>query len=132
LTIHRANHDDVANAIAGAVVGVAVAQGGAAGWLEYLRRECVKAGVSFSRASVDMDDIRAAGPDFNWSMSSEPLHNVFVPAPLVPGTPGIRYLEGRPYIQATRSQAKAYLQHPAYRELNGELAKVLGNEEHTA
>jgi hypothetical protein len=31
-------HDDMANAIAGAVVGMAISRGGAEGWLEYMRR----------------------------------------------------------------------------------------------
>jgi hypothetical protein len=50
-------NDDVANAVAGAVVSAAISQSYADNWIEFMRRECVRAGV-------DRDDISA--PDPSW------------------------------------------------------------------
>jgi hypothetical protein len=59
-------HDDLANAICGAMTGVAIQQGGAAGWLEFMRRLTVEAG------GTDTDPIRPSGPDFGFSFATEP------------------------------------------------------------
>jgi hypothetical protein len=57
----RGGHDDVINAAALALVGAALApKSSADNWIEYLRRECVRAGV-------DRDDISA--PDPSWGFS---------------------------------------------------------------
>ncbi|MBR0937301.1 hypothetical protein [Bradyrhizobium jicamae] len=61
-------HDDVINAAAIALVGAALApQGAAWGWLEYMRRECIKAGLDPDRLpNTDYDDVRAPAPDWGW------------------------------------------------------------------
>jgi hypothetical protein len=125
-------HDDLANAIAGAVIGAAISQGGAEGWIAYYKNLSEQAGLGFSRNGVDMDDFRAAGPQFGWNLSSEPLHRVFLPPALVRGTPDVRWIENRPYVPATRNEAKEHLRHPAWRALNIELARELGIEEEEA
>ena len=54
-------HDDIANVIAGAVVGTAISQGGPDGWIEFMRRQV-------ERGTTDFDDVRpSAAPEFGWS-----------------------------------------------------------------
>ena len=56
-------HDDLANVIAGAVVGTAISQGGAEGWIEFYRR-------LNERNNLDRDDVRASGPpEFGFRLS---------------------------------------------------------------
>jgi hypothetical protein len=90
-------------------------------WLEYMRRRCEAEGVTLP-SGTDTDLVRVPG---GWNFSSEPLHNIYLPVSLVPGTPGVRFHGGQAYIQVTRSEAKQYLSRPAIAELNRELAQQL-------
>ncbi len=54
-------HDDVANVIAGSVVGTAIPQGGADGWIEYLRRENLRYGTDYNSVRPSQR------PDFGWT-----------------------------------------------------------------
>jgi hypothetical protein len=122
----RSGSDDISNAVAGAVVTVGIRKNSSAdNWLEYMRRQ-VEEPWRF-RGNTDFDDARPAGPAFNWSMTnaSEPLFNVVLPESLVPGQAGVRYAEGKPYIQATRREAKSWLKRPAVAALNETLAAEL-------
>jgi hypothetical protein len=54
-------HDDIANVVAGAVVGTAISQGGPEGWIEFMRRQAERAGTEY-------DDIRpSTAPEFGFS-----------------------------------------------------------------
>jgi hypothetical protein len=87
-----------------------------------------------NRRSTDFDDVMASGPQFNWSMTGEPLLDVFLPQVLAEGMHGVRYLGGQPYIQVTSSEAKDWLRRPAVAALNQTLLSKLGltNEEPAA
>jgi hypothetical protein len=104
--------DDLANAIAGAVVGTAISQGGPAGWIEYYRRISEKA-------------TPASGSD---------RVRVHVPAELaistVYGISGTAYgieigSDGRRTVMMSRDDAKALVCSPipssSWREVNPEL-----------
>jgi hypothetical protein len=114
-------HDDLVLALAIAVWRAMRPVIGAEAFLECMRRQV----EGLSRHNVDFDDFRAAGPQFNWQMTSEPLHKIFLPPTLVHGTPDVRWIEGRPYIQVTRNEAKEHLRHPAWLALNPELCREL-------
>jgi hypothetical protein len=62
----RGGHDDLINAAALALVGAALApKSSADNWIEFMRRECVRAGV-------DRDDIQAPDPSWGFSFGSQP------------------------------------------------------------
>jgi len=117
-------HDDLVLALAIAVWRAMRPITGAEAFLEVMRRQVEEP----NRYNTDMDPIRPAGDPFNFSFSTEPLHDVFIPRVLAAGLRGVRYLEGRPYIQVTRNEAKEHLRHPAWLALNIDLAKTLGKE----
>jgi hypothetical protein len=114
--------EDSANAVAGVILLLSGPQSSADNWIEYARR-CAE--EPWRRGNVDTDDIRARGGEFNWSFSSEQLFDLYLPEQLVPGQAGARFMEGRPYIQLTRAQAKAWLSRPAIAALNEALAREL-------
>jgi hypothetical protein len=68
-------HDDLANVIAGAVVGTAIQLNHAENWIEYYRR----LNEEPNRFTCDLDDIRASGPAFGFSFSSGPLVKLVLP-----------------------------------------------------
>lgn len=74
--------DDVSNAIAGALVMSATPVSSADGWLEYLRREAVAAGI-------EQDSIRASGPQFGYAIGPakqpEPLYTLTMPQAVLNG-----------------------------------------------
>jgi len=127
-------HDDIANVIAGAVVGTAIPQGGAEGWIEYYRRLSVQAGI-------EHDDFRACGPEFGFSFSAEPLIKVTLPpGPIADG--GVAYAPraGRlvarrigtdAIVEVGRADAAALLKHQAWRNTNPDLARELLGESDT-
>jgi hypothetical protein len=127
-------HDDLVLALAIAVWLAVRPLSGAEGWCRlyeaWSRGERYGGGIS--RANTDFDPIRPAGDPFNFSFSTEPLVNVFVPPVLASGMRGTRFLEGQAYLQLTQSEAKEQLRHPAWLALNIELAKTLGITEETA
>jgi hypothetical protein len=53
---------------------------------------------------------------------------LFVPPVLASGMTGVCYMEGKPYIQVTRAEAKDRLLHPAWRALNAALKELLGED----
>jgi hypothetical protein len=122
-------HDDVANAIAGAVCGAAIATGGAEGWIEYYRR--LSEGHNLN---TDVDDIRA--PSFGYSFSSETWTTLEVPAVIAAGgfvryagaDYGLRRFGTRATVDLTRAGAIELLKHPVWRELNKALANELIGE----
>jgi hypothetical protein len=120
------HHDDVSLVVAGCLVSLAMPITGAEAFIEFYRRQ-VEEPWRF-RHSTDYDDIRTAGPEFNWNMSDEPLVNLFVPPVLASGMTGVCYMEGKPYIQVTRAEAKDRLLHPAWRALNAALKELLGED----
>jgi hypothetical protein len=122
-------HDDIANAVAGVICGTAMAQGGAEGWIEYLRR--LNAG-----RHTDMDPARPSGPKFGFDISPPVLVSVRVPPGPVAGEGGMN-IHGRWHgfrhngheviVEVARSDARELLQHPAWRACNEDLAQeILG------
>ena len=122
-------HDDLANAIAGAVVGTSIAQGGAEGWIEYLRRQVEHA---------DLDSVRPAGPEFGYEISPLPLVSITVPQAVA--NEGAMTINGRLYgfrrigteaiVEVRRTDAAWLLSRsPPWRDLNSVLAAELLNEE---
>jgi hypothetical protein len=118
-------HDDLVLALAVAIWCALRQRTGSESWDEYLddwSKRRPAAGVA------DTDPVRASGPPFGWNLrnANEPLHKVWWPETLVPGTPDIRYSENKPYKPCTRSEAKYYLSRPAIAALNEALARELG------
>jgi hypothetical protein len=129
-----AGHDDLSNVIAGAVVGTAIAKGGAEGWIEYYRR------LSVGHLSTDFDSIRAPGPEFGFSLAAEPLVSVIVPEPIASGgfvrashggtEYGTRRLGSQVIAEMRSDDAREILRNPSWRSLNLALARELvGAEE---
>ena len=103
------------NAAALALCSAALApRSSAAGWLEYYRR--LNEG-SFNRSGVDTDGARAAGPEFGWAFSADPLVTIRVPEH-ARGAYGASF-------EIARSQAKGFLCNSTWREANPELARKL-------
>jgi len=120
----RGQHDDVAMVVAGCLVALSQEVTGAEAFIEHYRR-MVEEPWRFARFNSDHDPVRPTGDPFDYSFNAEPLHDVFLPAPLSPGWAGVRYSEGKPYVQATRSEARAWLSRPAVAALNAELCRKL-------
>lgn len=125
--------DDVSNAIAGALVMSATPVNSADGWIEYLRRKAVAAGI-------ERDDIRASGPQFGFEIGPakppEPLFKLIMPKPVESGggrlgivVDGVRHgprFEGdRAYIEVPRDHAVHLLGSPIWAADNPTLAKEL-------
>jgi hypothetical protein len=130
-------HDDIANVIAGAVCGTAIAQGGAAGWVEWMRWQVE--GVPPGRGGrslpswIDVDDIRPS-VEHGWNFTSEPLVKVFVPQNVtgfVNGRPVSHRIEGKLAVEMTWDQAKERLKHHQWAILNEELVERLSMENNT-
>src|SRR5215475_10150319 len=85
----RGQHDDVSMVVAGVLVALSTELRGPEAALEFYRR-MVEEPRRF-RGNTDHDDVRAPGPEFGWNMTSEPLFDVYLPAPLVPGQAGVRF-----------------------------------------
>jgi hypothetical protein len=119
------HHDDVCLVVAGCLVALATPVTGAEAFLEVMRRRIEEPW----RGNCDLDDIRAAGDSFSWRFSSEPLVDIWVPAPLVQGMAGTRFVGDRAFIQKTRGEARQILlSQLAWRALNEELATELLGE----
>jgi hypothetical protein len=110
----QGHHDDISNTVAGLLCLLSTDLRGAAGWLEYYRRLTE---ASFNRSGVDMDGARAAGPEFGWAFSAEPLVTINVPE-------HARGAYGSAF-EIVRSQAKAFLCNSTWREVNPDLAREL-------
>ncbi len=133
----RGGHDDIINAAALALVGVAAQpNNSAANWIEYLRREAVRAGI-------EVDDIRAAGPQFGFEIGPakqpEPLFKLWMPKPVENGggRGGVmadhkkwmpRYEGERAYLDVPRAAAIELLEHPLWLDDNKTVARDLGRE----
>jgi hypothetical protein len=116
-------HDDLVLALSVAVWCALRQRTGSESWDEYLddwskRRHA---------AVADMDDIRAPGGEFNWSLTkaSEPLHKVWWPPTLVAGSSDIRFEGDQPYKPCTKKEARYYLGQPAIAALNEALQREL-------
>jgi hypothetical protein len=125
-------NDDVANAVAGVVVGTAIFQGGAEGWLEFMRRQV----EGPNRQNTDLDEIRASGPEFGFNFSAEPLVAVTVPDAVASegfviargARFGTRRIGTQVVAEMTRLDAADLLQHPVWRGLNESLGQeILGD-----
>jgi hypothetical protein len=125
-------NDDVINAVAGAVVGTAISQGGAEAWIEFYRRLNERA----NRFNTDMDAIRPAGPEFDFSFSSEPFIKIIIPEAAADGLVygrsgqmyGTRRFGTQVFAEMRRADAADLLKaNPVWRELNANLAReILG------
>jgi hypothetical protein len=126
-------HDDVAVTIAGCLVTLSQELIGATAWLEYMRRECVKAGVSFNRNGVDMDPFRPAGPAFGFDLNPAPLVSIKVPSPIAAEgrLPRTRRIGTQVVAEMTRREAAGWLSNPVWRSLNPELVRELGMNDDT-
>jgi hypothetical protein len=117
-------HDDLANAIAGAVCGAAIAVGGAEGWLEYMRRASEQ---HLASLGTDRDDVMPP-PNFGFSFSSgEAWLTLAVPDVIaregsvlrVGGNDyGFRWFGTRATVDISRKHAAELLKNPAWRSLN--------------
>ena len=124
--------DDVSNSIAGALVMLAEPASGAENWIEFYRRQVEEP----NRLNTDVDDVRAAGPNFGFSFSAEPLVKVIVPPVIAAGgvvhtpsaTHSIRYSGREGYAEMSRADAVCLLKaNSVWRELNSVLAReILG------
>jgi hypothetical protein len=123
-------HEDLANVIAGCVWLLSGPQSSAENWIEYLRRVNEAAGLSFSRAGVDMDPFRPSGPAFGWNMNTEPLIHVVVPEPIARENRmrGLRRIGDQTIAEMTRGEAAGWLRNSVWRSLNEALAKELLGE----
>lgn len=125
--------DDLSNAIAGALVMAATPVSSADGWLEYMRREAVRAGI-------ERDDIIASGPNFGFEIGPakqpEPMFRLWMPKPVENGggragilVDGVRHgprFEGdRAYIEVPRDHAVQLLDSEMWAADNLDLAKDL-------
>lgn len=125
--------DDLSNAIAGALVMAATPVSSADGWLEYMRREAIRAGL-------EADDIRASGPQFGFEIGPakqpEPLFRVWMPKPVENGggragiivdgvRHGPRYEGDRAYVEIPRDHAVRLLSSELWAADNPILAKEL-------
>ena len=81
-------HDDIANAVAGAICGTTMAQGGAAGWIEFMRRQAEEPWRF--RRFTDFDAVRAPGDEIGWSFQT----------PSVPDEPSVS-IKVTPAVAAT-------------------------------
>jgi hypothetical protein len=121
-------HDDLANVIAGAAVGVAI-RGPAEGWIEFYRRQS-------ERGATDVDDIRAAGPAFGFNFVSDPFVRVLVPDIVVAegmvwaprgNTYSVRRIGAQGVVEMRRTDAADLLKTNAvWASINAELARELG------
>jgi hypothetical protein len=125
--------DDLANAIAGALVMAATPVSSADGWLEFMRRQAVAAGI-------ERDDIRASGPNFGYeigpSKPPEPLIKLIMPKAVESGggragilmdgvRHGPRWENGYAYIEVSRDHAVRLLGHKLWAADNPIVAKEL-------
>jgi hypothetical protein len=113
-------HDDLVLALSIAIWAALRQKSGQESWAEFLER-----GDWRNRVGTDFDPIMAPGPEFNFGFSDQPLHSILLPETLVHGTAGVRFMEGKPYIQVTRSEAKNYLSQLAIAALNPDLVREL-------
>ncbi len=139
-------HDDLANAIAGAVVGSAVSQGGAAGWIEYYRRLNEQAGVlgDMLPPGTDVDGIRASSehgwqfhrPD-DWIELRRPPQCKDWPSVMIEGNERhfSVHREGAAFAAVKKSEARLVLTcwNPIWREAQpADLLRSLGITEESA
>ena len=113
-------HDDLANAVAGAICGTSMAQGGPEGWIEYLRR--LNAG-----RHTDMDSARPAGPNFGFDITPPPFVSLKVPPGPISAEGGM-HVHGRWHgfrhnghetiVEVTSADARELLAQPAWRAAN--------------
>jgi hypothetical protein len=116
-------HDDLVLALSIAIWCARRTKTGQESWAEFLER-------GDWGGATDYDDVRAAGPEFNWEMAGEPLLRVVVPEPIASeGSLNIRHIEGRAVAEMTRGEARRWLRNPVWRSLNPELAAEMFNEE---
>jgi hypothetical protein len=120
-------HDDVCQVVSAVLVALASPLTGAAGWLEYMRKQCEAAGVLDLPFGTDVDPVRMPG---DWNFSTAALVLVALP-PVIANEgrmPGMRWREGKAFAEMTRAEAIERLRHPAWRSLNEELARELLGE----
>jgi hypothetical protein len=118
LNAREGKHDDLVLALAIAIWCALRTKSGPESWAEFLERG------DWPRAT-DRDDLRTPGGEFGWHLVNELLVDVYLPEALVAGQAGVRYTEGRPYIQLTRSEAAAWLSRPPIAALNEALQREL-------
>jgi hypothetical protein len=122
--------EDVANATAGCIWLLSQPMTSGDAWMALI--ECWGRGERYGGGSLstDHDDIRAAGPEFGWNMSSEPLVQVTLP-PVIAAESRMRNarrIGDKTIAEMTRSEAADRLRNPAWRDLNEALAKELAED----
>jgi hypothetical protein len=133
--------EDSANVIAGIISLLAKPLTGPEAFLEFMRRQCVAAGVSLNRVGADMDEVRAAGPEFGFDLNPAPLVAVRVPAPI--DTEGSIQINGNLYgfrrvgqdvvVDLRRADAAWLLSRSQpWADLNAEIVAEILNEEDAA
>jgi hypothetical protein len=114
-------NEDLANVIAGAACGAALARGGAEGWIEFYRRQS-----EAHQLDVDRDEI-VAPPNFGYSFSSGNWVTLEVPDVIARegsvlraggNDYGFRWIGTKATVDISRKHAAALLKNPAWRELN--------------
>ena len=107
---------------------------GPASTLEYYRRLLEEP----SHYNTDMDSVRAAGAEFGFAFSSEPLIAVIIPEPIASAgvvygprtglTYGTRRIGTQIIAEMRRDDAAVLLKNPVWRGLNENLARDLLGE----
>lgn len=120
-------HDDLVLALAISVWLAMRPASSADGWCEYLRRQ--------AESSADLDDVRASGPDFNWSFSEPPKWiKLQVPAGIEDSFIEIgdarhifRHAENRAYVELPPDHARILLRRESWRSENLDAHDALDN-----
>jgi hypothetical protein len=136
-------HDDLANVIAGAVLGSAVPQGGADGWISYMRQLAIEEGldpvqIEANLFDLDTDDVRAAGPTHGWNFYNPDDHIDIIVPPGPLADEGRIIFNGLPRtfhrfgevakVHVTRTEAHMILStwNPVWARTNYDLAETMG------
>jgi hypothetical protein len=123
-------HDDLVLALAIAVWKAMRPVTGAEAMLEFYRRQ-VEEPWRF-KGSIDVDDVRISSSK-GWNFSSEPLFPVAVPEIIaaegrVNGRSLIR-IGNQAICEMTRAEAREWMRHPVWAQLNASLAEELLKED---
>jgi len=137
-------HDDWATsaAIAANLVNPNMEIGGADGWLRFYAQQIEARDHEAerlkrlqeqpaSRMTADMDDIRAPGPDFGFSLNPAPLLMVKVP-PQIAAEGRVRSwrkIGDDTFTEMTRVEAAQWMQNPVWAGLNPDIARQLAGAE---
>jgi len=124
------HHDDIAVVVSGCLVALSSPLEGPESFLEYMRRMVEEP----NKYNVDVDDIRAAGPQFGFRIGPPQWISLQVPPPIDAGGSltfdgqqfGFRFREGKTFVEVDRDHAVQLLRGaPAWRQLNPAIAAEL-------